>query len=266
MKTHMLSLGLATDMIFHRFDGVVIERGEYRVVKTPSNPNFFYGNFLHFPLAPRPGSLACWRELFRKEFSDSPEVRHLTFVWDGGPGFADELRAADFTVDFTVVLTARGVHPPKKFNSDVTVRPITTDAEWRAVMENQNRAVPAGHDPGAHRLFKEQQFARYQLMSERRLGHWFGAFLGEKLVGDLGIFREGELGRFQQVETHPDHLRQGVCGTLVYETARFALEKMGAKQLVMVADESYHAAKIYESVGFAPHAKEYSAHWWPKHG
>ena len=32
----------------------------------------------------------------------------------------------------------------------------------------------------------------------------------------------------------------------------------------MVADENYHAAKIYESVGFTPSAKEYSAFWWDK--
>jgi hypothetical protein len=32
---------------------------------------------------------------------------------------------------------------------------------------------------------------------------------------------------------------------------------MGVETLVMVADESYHAAKIYESVGFAPQEKMY---------
>jgi len=39
---------------------------------------------------------------------------------------------------------------------------------------------------------------------------------------------------------------------------------MDLKDLVMVADETYHAAKIYESVGFVPAAKEHSAFWWPK--
>jgi predicted GNAT family acetyltransferase len=81
-------------------------------------------------------------------------------------------------------------------------------------------------------------------------------------VADLGIYREGALGRFQSVETHPDFQRRGICGTLVYESARYALKKMGLTELVMVADENYHAAKIYESVGFVPGAKEYSAFWW----
>ena len=94
--------------------------------------------------------------------------------------------------------------------------------------------------------------ARYQKMSHAGLGHWFGAFLGSKLVGDLGLFVENGIGRFQNVTTHPDFRRRGICGTLVHAVATYALSNMGAKTLVMVADEAYHAAKIYESVGFKP--------------
>ena len=36
-----LSLGLQTDMLFHRFNGSVIERDNYIVVRTPTNPTFF---------------------------------------------------------------------------------------------------------------------------------------------------------------------------------------------------------------------------------
>jgi hypothetical protein len=37
---------------------------------------------------------------------------------------------------------------------------------------------------------------------------------------------------------------------------------MGLTDLVMVADAHYHAARIYESVGFNEAMKEYSACWW----
>jgi len=36
MKVH--SLGYQTDLIFPAFDGEVIDRGDYLVIKTPSNP------------------------------------------------------------------------------------------------------------------------------------------------------------------------------------------------------------------------------------
>jgi predicted GNAT family acetyltransferase len=54
------------------------------------------------------------------------------------------------------------------------------------------------------------------------------------------------------VETHPEFRRRGICGTLVYESARHALGSLGAERLVMVADAHYHAARIYESLGFRP--------------
>ncbi|NUM88688.1 MAG: GNAT family N-acetyltransferase [Bdellovibrionales bacterium] len=263
------SLGFKTEMIFHRFDGVVVDRGDYIVVKTPSNPGFFFGNLLLFFQAPKIGTLRQWKETFRKEFVDIPEVRHLTFLWDSpaeGVGETTELEQEGFKVDFSVVLTAKAVHAPKKMNSHVTIRPLSTDSEWRQVTENQILSKSFDFKEPEYRIFKERQMARYRAMSEQGQGHWFGAFLDGKLVGDLGIYRDGTLGRFQSVETHPDFQRQGVCGTLVYKSARFALEKMGLMDLVMVADENYHAAKIYESVGFAPTAKEYSAFWWDKDG
>jgi ribosomal protein S18 acetylase RimI-like enzyme len=87
-------------------------------------------------------------------------------------------------------------------------------------------------------------------MSEAGLGGWFGAFLGDRLVGDLGIFRDADLGRYQSVKTHPDHRRKGVCSTLVYESAQIAFNEWGIKDLVIAADPSEQALAIYRSLGF----------------
>lgn len=262
-----LSLGFKTEMIFHRFDGIVLDRGDYLVVKTPSNPGFIFGNLLLFFNAPRLGTLEKWKTLFRKEFEDLPAVKHFTFLWDSpseGIGDVTELGMEGFKVDFSVVLTARSVHQPPKSNSGIQVRPISTDQEWREVIETQILSKAPEYGEESYRSFKEQQMARYRAMSEQGLGHWFGAYLDGKLVGDLGVYRDSSLGRFQSVETHPEFRRQGVCGRLVYESAKFAFEQMGLTELVMVADENYHAAKIYESVGFIPTVKEYSAFLWNK--
>ena len=106
--------------------------------------------------------------------------------------------------------------------------------------------------------------ARYRKMAQAGLGAWFGAFLENQLVADLGLFFEAGVGRFQQVETHPDFRRRGICGTLVYHSSRFGFEKMEARTLVMVADEHYHAARIYESVGFRPKERQVGLDWWDK--
>ncbi len=49
------SLGYRTDLFVRAFDGVVEDRGRHIVVRTPSNPGFWWGNFLLYPLD-RPGS------------------------------------------------------------------------------------------------------------------------------------------------------------------------------------------------------------------
>jgi GNAT superfamily N-acetyltransferase len=262
-----LSLGFRTDLIFHRFDGEVIDRGAYWVVRTPSNAGFHYGNFLLFFEAPKTGVLSRWKSLFREEFSGFPDVKHFTFLWDSpaeGAGDCSELLAAEFKLESSVILTARSVHPAPRSNSQIEVRPITTDSEWRMVVESQIHSKDSEYSETSYREFKERQMARYRAMSERGLGHWFGAFLGDRLAGDLGLYLDGDVGRFQSVETHPEFRRQGICGRLVYEAARFGFQKMGLRELVMVADEHYDAAKIYESVGFVPAAKEYSASWWDR--
>ena len=94
------------------------------------------------------------------------------------------------------------------------------------------------------------------------MGHWYGAYLHDQLVGDLGIFFEQSIGRFQNVETHPDYRRQGICSTLVYECSKIAFETYGVQTLVMEADANYHAARIYESVGFQKTEVNHSLNWW----
>jgi len=260
------SPGLRSEMIFHRFNGEVIDRGAYLVVRTPDNPGFYFGNLLVFFEAPGKGSAAVWRALFAAEFADNREIRHCTLAWDAGGvrGELNELAAAGFEVSQSVVLRASAVRAPAKMHAGVIVRPLAGDEDWRAAAALQIACRSEVYEAARYAVFKELQMARYREMAAAGLGQWFGAFLDGRLVGDLGLFREATLGRFQQVETHPDFFRQGICGRLVYEAARYGLEEMRLSELVMVADEHYHAARIYESAGFTPVAREYSACWWER--
>ncbi|MGK0367841.1 MAG: ribosomal protein S18 acetylase RimI-like enzyme, partial [Thermoproteota archaeon] len=112
--------------------------------------------------------------------------------------------------------------------------------------------------------FHRKQIIQYRKMIQAGLGQYFGAFLEGKLVGSLGLFRDKEVGRFQIVGTDPNFQRRGVCSSLVYHSAKYGFQKMGLSTLVMVADEAYHAAKIYESVGFKPTQKQIGLCWYDK--
>lgn len=262
---NIASLGHLTTLLFSRFSGAVTDRGAYTLIQTPSNPHFHWGNFLLFDRAPGPGDLRRWKQLFDEEFTYYEAPHHYTFAWDGraGQGEVAEFVEAGFEFETGVVLSTAILQAPKHLNRAMTIKKITTDLDWQEVTELQ---IACGDPKFAedYRPFKETQMLQYRRMSEAGLGHWFGASLGGRLVADLGIFHNGPLARYQSVGTHPDFRRQGLCGTLVYQAGLLAQKEFGVTQLVMEADDNYHAARIYESVGFKRTEVNYSLSWWKR--
>jgi hypothetical protein len=76
---NLRSLAWRTDLIFPAFDGEIIDRGPFLVIRTPSNPSFYWGNFLLFDRPPGPGDEDRWPPLFADEIGTPPSVRHQTF-------------------------------------------------------------------------------------------------------------------------------------------------------------------------------------------
>ncbi len=259
------SLGYRTDLIFPRFEGQVEDRDTYLVIRTPANPSFHWGNFLLFNHPPEPGDLERWKTLFAREIGGPPQFNHLTFGWDttgGETGFVQPFLEAGFALEQTVVLTAAAVNPPPKGLADVEVRPLIGAAAWEEALALDITCFQGNYEPEGFAIFARAKFRRYRLMTEAGLGAWFGAYQNGVMAAACGLFCDGSLGRFQQVGTLPPFRRQGICGTLVYRASRFALEEMGVQTLVMLADENYHAAKIYESVGFNPTEKQRGVSWY----
>lgn len=250
------SLALKTDLIFVKQDGEILDRGKYLVVRTTSNPNFFWGNLIIFDNAPKTDALGDWVKIFDKELTDS-RIYHKTFAWDSEEiGDIKPFEEAGYKFEKSVVLTAtkNQIIAPIKQNLHIRIFPIK-ESGWREVISIQSEINPQ------YASFYAKQALTYQKMVKDGLGEWFGAYLGDVLVGSLGIFKENKIGRYQIVSTHPNYQRQGICGTLVYKTAQHAFSHMGIEKLVMVADENYHAARIYESVGFRPTEKMYGVCW-----
>lgn len=242
-------------MLFHRFAGEIADRGDYLVVRTPSNPTYYWGNFLLFEGPPGEGDFDRWREVFAVEIGTPPTTRHIALGWDGADGECGQVRPfidAGFEMESSIVLSTDRVHLPPKVCKEAQVRRIAEEWEWEAVIENQVTGRDPKFSEDGYREYAIQKMRMYRAMATQGLGHWFGAFIDGRLAGDLGLYVFDGLGRFQIVGTHPEYRRRGICGRLVHEAASFAFEHMSAERLVMVADPEYHAAKIYESVGFVP--------------
>ncbi len=262
MKIH--SLGFLTNLIFSRFSGSVEDKGSYTVIKTPSNPGYHWGNYIIFDRPPRAGDAKEWKKIFDKEFDYYKEPHHYVFAWENHKGEVQEFLDAGFESDTASVLTTKILNPPAHENKKIQIRKISTDKEWAQVLELQTLCADPKHLNDYYHEFKAKLTAQYRKMSEAGLGHWFGAFIGEQLVGDLGIFHENGIGRYQNVGTHPDFRRQGICGTLVYQAGLIALRDYKIQYLVMEADPDYHAARIYESVGFKRSEENYAVSWWKR--
>lgn len=245
------SLGYRTDLLARRLAGArITDRGEYVAVHTPRNPTFWWGNFVLVPGPLRPGDGARALAAFDREH---PGARHLAIgvdTTDGAVGEAGELHASGASTSVACVLTARTLRAPPR-PAAAEIRPLRSDEDWRQAAGLRIAVAHAEENAGAaHLMFLRRSVEEARRLAERGHGWRFGAFVDGRVCSSLGVvLDERGLARYQVVETHPEHRRRGLAGTLVHQAGLHAL-RAGARRLVIVADRDGDAIGIYRSVGF----------------
>ena len=258
------SLALQTNLIFDRFSGEVIDRGEYLVVKTDSRPRYFWGNYLIMPEPPSDGDLTKWIELFEKEICPKDERGFIALTFDaidGEKGVIQPFVDYGFLVQESTVLATENVHQSSKHNPKLIVRPLSSDDDWDKYVDIHFQPNWEYGNDHNQKQFLLKEVIEHRAMVDADVGIRLGIELDGKLIGETGIYWDKHIGRFNNVGTHRDFRRQGVCSSLIYEAAKFVFETKGIKTLVMEADFDSHAAKIYESVGFKPKEKLITLQW-----
>jgi GNAT superfamily N-acetyltransferase len=246
------SLGYRTDLMLLRLEGSTVEaRDGYRVIRTPENPTFWWGNYLLLDEAPAAGTFDRWLDAFRGEH---PTAAHVALGVDSTDGvLPDEaaIKEAGFEVERLTVMTATAVRAPPRPNRDATYRRLVSDDDWEQALELQ-MANNTEFEPVSHRAFTALRMAAVRRLAESGAGGWFGAFVDGTMCSGMGLFTDGSgVARFQAVDTHPDFRGLGLAGTLVEHVSRVGLDEFGAQTLVMCADPDYVAIRVYRSVGFA---------------
>lgn len=249
----VVSLGIRTDLALLRAAGSVIEdRGDHLVVRSPHNPNHYWGNFVVVQAPPNEWTPDRWLDVFARAL---PAARHVALGFDTVEASVDQLDAyarRGFEVEAQVVLTASSVHAPPRPESSCAYRLLASDDDWEQSVRLQ-LDTGDGLDPAQQQAFVRQRVADRRAAVDRGEGGWFGAFTPDgQLMAQLGVFAASPgLGRYQSVETHPDHRGRGIAGTLVHRAGQWALDTLDVRTLVIVAVETYHAIRVYRSVGFA---------------
>ena len=258
------SLVFATDIDVLAIDRTVTPRDGYLAVRSPSNPAFWYGNFLLFDDPPAAGDRVRWERLFEREFADEPRIRHRTFAWDrpdgetGAAGAEFARHGYDLESNVGLVATPEQLVPHPRANREVEIRALdpTRDGPdeplWHAVVELQLTGRDERIEEREYREFSQIRQDELRALFAAGRGAWYAALApGGELVASCGIVATGDRGRFQAVETAAAQRRKGICSRLVVDAAAHAGAAHALSAFVIVADAGYHALGLYESLGFA---------------
>ncbi len=263
MRVQDFRPGWRTDFMLHRFGAEVRELADCVAVRSPGNEGFFWGNCLMIAETPADADLAHWLQRFEDEVARGrPGVRHVAIGVNSLPPPADALpawRAAGFEIVETATMRLqpgqlRDIAPASA--SPLQLRTMDFDAEIEAFVALQS-ADPQGFEPEGWARFRRKQMQRFAQVVSAGQGEWFGLWCDDTLVADCGLLRDGTLGRFQSVLTHPDWRHRGLCKALVHGVCRWGFEQWGLAELLMCADPDDVAIGIYESLGFQRFDREW---------
>lgn len=270
-KASAAALGFRSELIFHRTDGEVIDRrAEHgcRVIRTPTNPTYYWGNYLLFDRAPCAGDVQRWPALFERLIAEEqPLCTHRAFGWmEDAAGDISAFLADGYTQNNAVVMQTADVPAAPPPTLDASLRPLSlqgagSEREWSALVELSVATRRPEYGEEGYRVFARRSVERWRALCAAGRGTWFGAFIeqaasGPRLAAALGVYAEAEpengerLARYQSVMTDVAYRRRGLCRALIAMAARHARDDLHADRLIIVAAAGEMPEQLYSRLGF----------------
>lgn len=248
------SLALATDLMVRSDVSELVSKGHYTILRTPQEPDFWFGNAILLHLPPKSETADDLIALSRAAF---PNAAHVCLQWDVPDMSLPQEIVADLTlqgfdvdVSDTLVLNEPLARPA--LPDGLRVAALATENDWaQSLALGMEIAVEDGYDPVLHRPYLAQSVEGQRRRIRDGRGAWFGVFAGDLLVAQMGVFHDGKLIRYQQVETRATHRRGGICAALLGHAGAWAMGRAPDAKVVIVADADGPAGRIYRRSGFA---------------
>lgn len=212
----------------------MLARGDSYVVRTPTNPSFYWGNFV---LVPGDWAADSARSFFAEQF---PDARHVAI---GLLGEVDTGQWAPWPVESNEVLSL-GSPPGAAPVPGYEVRALRGE-DWKKSWNNEVSGMPAEYSDFAWRRIESRQ-----RLVDRGDGMFLGAFRDGELAADLGIVLCGSVARYRSVSTHPDHRGRGLASWLLARAGQWAGQR-GAQDWVIIAEPDSAALRLYGRLGFS---------------
>lgn len=246
------SLGIKKGFLLFKHISEVISRDDYIVIKTPSNKKYISANFILFKNPPTESSLKEWPSIFQKEFAKE-NMNHIKLEWDNAlrnDYVIEKFIKGGFELEHYETLTLGKLVQPKFLNNQIVVQEIDYEYDWTKVIEDQMLFKPDSLSTEYYKDFSEKLMDAYHMLITKKLCEWFGAYIGNKLVGSLGILWSNELAGFQRMVVAPENRNQGVCSTLIYTVTDWILNNLKVDHIVIWSEKNSSASKIYDSCGY----------------
>lgn len=244
------SLCLASDVLVLRGQSHLEELDDRFILRSPKEPNFWFGNCVIFKVTTVDPDAQIAQ--FQADF---PDARHVTLQWDvpNMPRRAafDAFEALGYEVDISDVLVLNGALNRFAAPEGISIRPLTSDSDWTQATELQGLTGMEDRDHGAEYLpYIKTRMEVCRAQVDTGFASWLGAFDGDTLAADLGIYADARTARFQAVETRASYRRRGICAALVTAGVEWAQAKHPDTKVVIVADPEANAGRIYRRCGF----------------
>ncbi|MEB6608693.1 GNAT family N-acetyltransferase [Aeromonas sanarellii] len=248
--------GFATDLLFDRYQGEVTDHERFWAVCTPGSPDYYFGNYLLLPTPPSDRDKGWLEASFDTLIGQDPRIRHRTFQWPLAEG--QNSRVAGFVAAgyqymecVVLALEADRWRAPDR-GSAARARPFSAD-DWDEWLAFELEERDPAHSEESYLPYLRSRRHLYEAMIADGLGQWWGIWHQDRLIASCGLFFTGTMGRFQLVRTHREWRNQGFCRQLLSQVAHQGFER--AARLIIVADEHYHAQRVYRALGFTPVAR-----------
>lgn len=261
---NMQSLAYKTDLIQARYAGIVDNREDYYVIRTPSRKHYFWGNYILIKKTEKNIDIEKWIKIYKKEFgNDNPYF--LTFGLDVKK-VSDEIifkfKRHGFRLKKSEVLSCSNLKKPEATKIEIVFREIIEDNDWNGWVEvHLDENWPFSEDSQYGFYFKHLE--NIKTLVAKKIMRRFGAFTSNKMVGELGILHESGVGRFDTVSTHQNYRCLRICSNLIYYTGDKILNE-NASKLIIVADDDYFAKNIYKKLGFEFIEEQIGFEWYDK--
>lgn len=255
----MNNLGFLTDFKLLGADSSITEYANYFLVKTPSNPTFIDGNCFVLKSPNLLEHKISLEKDFKKHFARATNEHHVSFKLMEKP--SEELRKAylndEYSYDQLAVMTYEGTKNIEKVleHKAWTMRAFTSNLDWEQWAENEIQERPTIYTESSFKAYLLGRIAVYKELTSQGFGKFYGVFQEEELLASAGLYIFDHIGRFQQVRTIEKARRQGMCKALIQFIYTQNATEM--QEAVMVADEEYHALKLYEGLGFKSKQNQY---------